>query len=359
MALSYGNVKKPPVVMRLIPDFQNGAWDVLGPRNPVGIVSHTMVGTLKGTDQYFRRGAASTGLTDFGIGKDGTIYQWNDPFGGEHWVKLYVDGNGWTVYSDSGQSYKCTGNKAGWANGGSDGLEGDGPLFVRTLGVNAINRDLVSIERDDQADPYNNPFVDPQFASFVKLVAWIYDTIKVPWNTFPVNPNLVIDLVTYFWHLEFATKGCPHKPVIDRTNDAQNAIRGLLKAGQESGALPIPIEPPTPPAPDHTALPMDYTLAGLKERFGKLKHRKPDGTEELLGFNIKGAISNAWIARGAAEKRKMADLPPASYFAEVDNPKVMIGNAPGTEGVVLFDGRGADNWVLSRPDNSIAFRWMI
>jgi len=56
---------------------------------------------------------------------DGVILRWNDP----------------------------RGRRSAWANGGSDGLEGDGPLFVRTRGVNAINRDLVSIERSDGANP--------------------------------------------------------------------------------------------------------------------------------------------------------------------------------------------------------------
>jgi hypothetical protein len=42
---------------------------------------HTMVGGLEGTDGYFRttNGAGYTGTeSHFGVGHDGTIYQWQD-----------------------------------------------------------------------------------------------------------------------------------------------------------------------------------------------------------------------------------------------------------------------------------------
>ena len=337
MALQFGQVKHPIYVDRLIPDIQNGAWDDLGQRNPVGVCQHTAVGTLWGTDGWFRRGASSTGLTDYGVGKDGTIFRWNDPLG-----RAFPS---------------VSPNRSGWANGGSDGLEGDGPLFVRTLGVNAINRDLVSIERDDQGKPYDNPFVDPQLAAIVRLTAFWFDHAKVPWDAFPLNPN--VGCVTHMLHKEFATKGCPWGPVEAKITDAQNAIRGLLKAGQVSDALPTPVTPPTPIEPDHDALPMDYTADGLKARFGRLTQRKLDGSTSRSGFSMKGAISNAWIARGADEKRSMADLPPASYMAETVNPALQIDGKPSVAGIVLFDGRGADNWCLFRPDPSIAWRWMV
>lgn len=338
-ALIFGRVLHPPFTDRLIPDAENGAWDDLGQRKPVGIVSHTMVGTLWGTDKWFRRGASSDGLTDYGVGIDGTILRWNDPLGKPH--------------------PGVSANRAGWANGGSDGLEGDGPLFVRTMGINAINRDLVSIERDDQGQPYSYPFVGKQLDAFVRLAAHWFDYANVPWDRFPINPNLWQAIVTYFFHLEFATKGCPWGPVEAKVNEVQNAIRGLLKAGQVDNATPVPVDPATPVDPKHDSLPLDYTVAGLDARFGKLTRRKLDGTTSKSGFSMKGAISNAWIARGAAEKRKMADLPPASYFAESVNPKLQIDGKPSVAGIVLFDGRGSDNWVLYRPDPSVAWRWLV
>src|ERR1700712_3066345 len=138
MPIAFGNVPHPPVRDRVVPDAQTAAWDNLGPRNPVGVVQHSMVGSLWGTDGWFRCGSASDGLTDYWIGNDcdgpewdGVIIRWNDPRGKAASVS-YDGGNG-----------RVSANRSGWANGGSDGLEGDGPLFVRTLGVNAINRDLV------------------------------------------------------------------------------------------------------------------------------------------------------------------------------------------------------------------------
>ena len=72
---AYGNVKHPAYIDRLIPDTQNRAWNDLGPRRQLGVCRHTMVGTLPGTDGWFRRGAASTGLTDYSVDLNGTIYR--------------------------------------------------------------------------------------------------------------------------------------------------------------------------------------------------------------------------------------------------------------------------------------------
>src|SRR3954469_10116121 len=60
MPLVFGNVQHPPFIDRLIPDRQTSAWDDLGPRRPVGVCQHSMVGTLWGTDGWFRRGERST-----------------------------------------------------------------------------------------------------------------------------------------------------------------------------------------------------------------------------------------------------------------------------------------------------------
>jgi hypothetical protein len=288
-----------------------------------------MVGTLNGTDQWFRRGAASTGLTDYGVGLDGTILQWNDPTGKAH----------------AGVSA----NRAGHANGGSDGLEGDGPLYVRTQGVNAINRDLVSIERDDQGDPYTQPVPKDQRTSIVRICAYWHDQDEVPYSLFPLNPKRGGGIVTQFFHKEFATKGCPWGPVEEQINLIQDEIRAILQAAQvPAGEVPVP---PKPPDPDHGQLPADYTAEGLSDRFGTLIRKHVDGHETEHGFSMRGAVSNAWIARGDSENRKMVDLPPASL--QIDHPE-----AKGLQSsIILFDGRGADNWVLHRPDPSIAWRW--
>lgn len=228
MSLTFGNVKHPPFTNRLIPNAQTSAWDDLGQRKPLGVCQHSMVGSLWGTDAWFRRGRASTGLTDYGIGGatdgprwDGVILRWNDP----------------------------RGRRSGWANGGSDGLEGDGPLFVRTLGVSAINRDLVSIERSDGGN-IQTPMSPKQFESICQLTAYWFDQAKVPWDRFPVHP--AHGIVTHFLHYEFATKACPFPPVTNRIDEIQSRVRQILKAAQTATADPSPTPHlPSPITPDH------------------------------------------------------------------------------------------------------------
>ena len=338
MSPVYRTIKHPTYKDRIIPDAQNGAWDVIGPVYPHGVTRHTMVGTLWGTDDYFRRGASSTGLTNYGVGIDGETLMWNDPFGkGRPGV---------------------TANRAGWANGGSDGLEGDGPLFVRLHGVNAINTMLASIERDDQGQPHTYPYVDPQALAVDRIIAFIFDNDECPWDKYPYNPKM--KCVTDFFHLEFATKGCPWEKVIEAINRSQDRVRQFLKAAQMEVNVDLPVPPPVPIEQDHDKLPAGYTWDGLDLRFGMMKRKKADGTMlKPTGFSKKGSISNAWINRGAQEERAMNELPPVSYMAEIDNPKIQIDGKPATASMVLFDGRGPDNWVLYRPDSSIGWRWMI
>jgi hypothetical protein len=263
MTITFGRVSHPPFRDRLIPDSDTTAWDDLGARRPLGVVFHTMVGTLWGTDRYFRTGAPA--LTDYGVGGttdgpvwDGVILRWNDP----------------------------RGRRSGWANGGSDGLEGDGPLFVRTLGVDAINRDLVSIERSDGAD-ITTPVSPKQFESMCALTAYWFDQAHVPWDRFPVNPSVGSGIVTHFLHKEFATKGCPWAAVADRIDEFQARIRAILRAAQENEQPGSPI-PPKPVTPDHDWWPQGYGVGQLRTRFGALTRHLPDGTTRQMGFDPAG-----------------------------------------------------------------------
>ena len=192
MSYTYGNVPHPPFTDRLIPDIQNRAWDNLGPRKPVGVCQHSMLGTLWGTDGYFRRGSAGRALTDYGIGGvtdgalwDGVILRWNDPLGRA--AHVTIDGISRTVSA----------NRAPWANGGSDGLDGNGAPFVRRLGVSAINRDLVNIERSDGGKEMT-PMSPKQFESICALTAHWFDLANVPWDRFPTNP--AFGIVTHLLH---------------------------------------------------------------------------------------------------------------------------------------------------------------
>ena len=327
MALTYGRVIHPPFQDRLIPDAATHAWDDLGQRNPVGVCFHTMVGTLWGTDGWFRFNAASgrwpDGLTDYGVGVstdgpqwDGVILRWNDP----------------------------RGRRSGWANGGSDGLEGDGPIFVRTLGINAINRDLVSIERSDGGDITTS--VSPkQFESMAALTAYWFDQAKVPWNQFPLNPHVGAGIVTHFLHKEFATKDCPWAAVESRIDEFQDRIRAILKAAQTDNDATA--TQPVPPRPHHDWWPQGYDVALLHERFDCLVRQLSNGQVRIMGFDVNGVISNAWVARGVAEHLHAKDLPKALTWYTHPN-----GNGGQTD-LVTFE-RG---WILLRPDQHVAWRW--
>lgn len=320
MALTFGKVPHPPFQDRYIPDSQNGAWNDLGQRRPFGAVQHSMIGTLMGTDGWFRRGRISTGLTDYGIGGstdgalDGVIFRWNDP----------------------------RGRRAGWANGTTDGLEGDGPLFVRTLGVNAVNRDLVSIERSDGGN-INTPMSPKQFESICALTAYWFDQAKVPWDRFPLNPALGI--VTHFLHYEFATKACAFPPVNDRIGEVQNRVRAIMKAAQTKGTEEPTTPPVHPPQPPHDRFPFGWTAKQLKGRFGEVPYNE-DGQEGTRHFALTkepaAGIVNAWIQRAEEEEReRLIDLPRPQRW-------IVLTNDSGQR-TELFTFAHESGWVLIRP----------
>lgn len=346
MTYHFGNVPHPPFVDRLIPDIQNRAWDDLGPRKLAGACQHSMLGSLWGTDAYFRRGAASKALTDYGIGGstdgaqwDGVILRWNDPLGRAATVTV------------DGVSRSVSANRAPWANGGSDDLEGDGPAFVRRLGIAAINRDLVSIERSDGGIE-QTPMSPKQFEAICALTAHWFDVARVPWDRFPVNPAFGVS--THMLHYEFASKACPFRPVVSRIADIQNRVRQILKAGQARDTPGSEAEIPTTPPPAGKELPaaewwpQGYDIAALQTRFGTLLRTNLDGTETPARFDPRGVISNAWIARGVHEQRTVAQLPRALRWW------VLQADEDQRYDLVTFD----DRWTLFRPDQHVAWTWI-
>lgn len=340
----HGNVKHPLYVDRTIPDWQNGAWDDLGPCEPWGAVYHTMVGTLMGTDGWFRRGASSTGLTHYGIGGssdgeyDGVIFMWNDPRGRGRSDAPIVGG-------------RVSPNRAGWANGGSDGLEGDGVAFVRKYGVAPINRNLVSIERSDGGNILQKPSTK-QLDAMIRLGAYWFDYAKVPYTTFPLNPAL--DIVTWLFHYEFATKGCPHQAVIELVNVIQDRQRAILKAAQLQVDVDPEVPPVIPPKPN-VDWPNGWTTEELDRRFGSVTRIWPDGTTREQGFNERGSISNAWVQRAASEgitKSKLIPRPSSWNVLDLDRRTDL------TPEIVVFDAPGLKNWLLYRPDESVSWKWV-
>lgn len=350
----FGRVKHPPFIDRLIPDNENGAWDDLGEPNIVGVCGHSMIGSLWGTDRWFRRGpntsTESNGLTHYGIGGstdgpewDGVIIRWNDPRGKSHDVD-YSDSNG------RRHRGRVSPRRAGWANGGSDGLEGDGPNFVRRLGISAINRDLVSIERSD-GGVLSTPMSPKQFESICALSAYWFDQAHIPWHEFPLDSALGI--VTHLLHFEFATKACPFEPVISRINEIQNRIRAILKAGQVQVITPPEIPPVKPPTPSHD-WPNGWTDATLKKRWHSPVKVALDGRLVTAKFSPTSDLVNAWVARGVEKDyTNVNQLPiPTTWFQErgPDRGQVMS--------TVTFNGPGAHNWILFRQDDRASWRWI-
>jgi hypothetical protein len=100
--------------------------------------------------------------------------------------------------------------------------------------------------------------------------------------------------------------------------------------------------------PDHAWWPQGYDLATLTERFGRLPRHLPDGTTRTYGFDPKGVISNAWVARGVAEQRRADQLPRALGWW------VLKAAEDQTHEIVAFD----DRWVLFRPDPHVVWTWI-
>lgn len=215
----FGKVPAPVYVDDYIASFPGQAWDDLGQRTVKGVVWHRMVGYLQGTRQQFR--IPGTGLTDFGVGVggwddqslDGILYRWNDPLG----------------------------RRAGWANGPASGAGvpwGDGLAFVKEFGINAVNRDQVSLEISGN---YGTPLTAKARATIVAFTAYWADVAKVPWDSFPIIPGLGFSFVR--WHNEFcgqAYKLCPGDVVMGETATLLDMVKARLQHYQ-TGSVTTPV----------------------------------------------------------------------------------------------------------------------
>lgn len=180
----------------------NTAWDNLGVRQIKGVCLHRMIGTLWGTDGWFRGGGAASGLTDYGVGQDGTVLQWN----------------------------LLSSQRAPWASGPWTGGEGDGPAFVQKFGINAINRDLASIEIEGNYDTYVS---DQMAEAIAQLIAYVCDQWGIAWSPqWPVNPKT--GLTAVYWHREFTwpNKPCPGQVVMDLTDRMVARAGEIMKKAQ-------------------------------------------------------------------------------------------------------------------------------
>jgi hypothetical protein len=214
---------------------ENFGWNDLGPRDIKFVTLHRMVGTLQGTDGWFRRSDVSS-YTDFGLSTKlsdpgltpGTIYLWNYP----------------------------SGRRAPWASGPYQGAFGDGLAIAQKYGVNAVNRDGISLEIGGT----NEPIDAAAWAEIVKFIAYWADQRKVPWTSFPINPATGISFV--IWHTEFTAgtgKQCPFMWLRNRTPQLIEDVKQRLKQYQEGGAV-VPPDVPTQPARQTMTLKTDLPI---------------------------------------------------------------------------------------------------
>ena len=230
MAITFGNVPRPEIEQRILSNaeaVEGRGWDNLGQRQPKFIALHRMVGSLWGTDIWFRRPDVAS-LTDFGLGiaavdgsaNAGRIMQWND--------------------------YK--GTRSGWASGPVNGAYGDGLAFVNKYGINAVNRDGISIETSGTDEPLDTK----AWSALVHLCAYLADEMKVPYTSLPLNPHTGIAVL--IWHQEFTLgtgKKCPFSWLMANTPRLYTEMAAFMKKYQE-GTATAPAPAPTAPAPATT-----------------------------------------------------------------------------------------------------------
>jgi hypothetical protein len=207
-AITFGRVPKPAnYEERFIAPGVNTAYRHVNQRIPRGFVLHRMIGTLTGTDHYFRNEARSSALTDLGVGR-GRVFRWTDP----------------------------TARIAPYASGASDPAHavpsGDGVKFVEAYGWRQ-NPDCESIEIEGLE--YDDPVPAEDYTRIVELLAWRADAwTKIPWNVWPKNNDGNHAL---FWHNEFQNeKDCPGSVVMELTTQLINDVGARLKHYQEGGA---------------------------------------------------------------------------------------------------------------------------
>ena len=205
----FGRVPKPAnYEERIIAPGVNTAWDDLGPRKPRGLVLHRMIGTLAGTDSWFRDGGSAGACTDFGIGQ-GKVYRWTKPGA----------------------------NVAPYASGPANGIDGDGTAFWNKykndpIGVSIFNRDCESIEIEGLQ--YSDPVPPSDYQRLVELVAWRADAwLDIPHTQWPLNNDGVHCLLG---HSEITNlKECPGSVVYGLVPQLIDDVRARLKHFQTEG----------------------------------------------------------------------------------------------------------------------------
>lgn len=314
----FGNVDAGPIEWRDIPSDINTAFSILGQRRAMFVVLHRMLGTLVGTDGYFRGEARTRARTDYGVDNTtGRFMRWTDPLGAI----------------------------SPWASGPYQSPSGDAPALVAKLGQAAINRDGISVEI---AGLSASPVTAAAWDRIAHVIAFWADWNQIAWNLWPINPRT--GLTFMYHHNEFnGAKGpgtledCPGPIVRAFTTQLIADVGSILKAAQTRGAtastrptapsLPV-TAPAVTPVPTALALPDGATLDMVSGFFGRVALEGNAST--VFAFDPAGVLSRLWLERG-----RRTGVYPELVSVET--------TASGR----LF--RFGDGWtVLGRPDGTVA-----
>lgn len=181
-------------------------------------VGHSMVGTLAGTDAWFRK-LTICSMTPWGIGgsadgaNDGKVFRWQD-------------------YTKGGPIPWSSGK---WNPPGM----GDGPEYVRRFGVHGINAWAEAIELSD-GGKITTPMSRKQWMSFIQLIAAIA-------HDGGMSAADVFEDLLHMHHREFCKraepwpntdKDCPFPRVYEHTGSYLRAVQGLMHYA-ETGSGPL------------------------------------------------------------------------------------------------------------------------
>jgi len=299
-AIVFGNVPHPWFEDRSISKPAGAGQDDLGQRKVRGVVYHRILGTLRGTDTYFRRPDVNA-LTDYGVGvgghdannDDGVILRWNNP----------------------------RGRQSGWASGPVNGAYGDGAAFVNKYGVNAVNRDQASIEISGN---YDTPLTPRAIDAIVNLTAYWADQANIPWDQFPIVPGDGFSFVRF--HQEFTLgsgKVCPGQVVMDATADLIERTRAVLKTAQTVAVMDTTAE---------YAVPLPITWSNGET-----------GWKRLNGHPVFAGIFAVEVVRNTVPKAHAGD------GAEAAGPKLKQGE---TVKVVGSFQSGKSRWLIRDVDHA-------
>jgi hypothetical protein len=280
-------VPHPGFLDRPIYKPEGQGWDNLGKRTPKFVVLHRMIGSLWGTDGYFREPGVNA-LTDYGVGvaaqdgaaQAGVIIRWNDP----------------------------EGTRSGWASGPVNGAYGDGLAIVNKYGINAVNRDGVSIEISGMQSTPLDAVAEQEVAA---LMAYWWDRMKIPHTSAPINPATGISAV--IWHQEFTLgtgKECPFAVVMARTQALIDRAKAIMKGYQEGTVAPPVPTTPKPEPPINLPEGLDRQLAA--DWFGSVTVGNL-----TYAFDPAGSVTALWLARG---KTTGAWAPLVKVEEYVDSP---------------------------------------